>query len=236
MAAIGPAKTGLGTRLRVWYPLDGFRMSRPVGRSLPGIPPDRFRNTHMLTTTYHDMHATMTRGHAPMAADADAELVARYQRLLKSKYFPWTVHYHFQRRLGSGGQGMVYLTEHRGADGFTVPVAVKMFAPERYDDARGYDEAMDADRPRVRARRPDPAGQPAVRAEFRRSRPDPHDADGVGRRLRSPPPVGQGNAGSRQGPRQHSPLGVHQQRHRHGRTGADAVQTGRRGRDRAGML
>ena len=96
----------------------------------------------MLSTTYHDLQATMTRGHSTASADADAELVARYQRLVKSKYFPWTVHSHFQRRLGSGGQGIVYLTEHRGADGFTVPVAVKVFTPERYDDARAYDEAM----------------------------------------------------------------------------------------------
>lgn len=96
----------------------------------------------MLTTTYHDIHATMTCGHASDPADADAEMVARYQRLVKTKYFPWTIHSHFQRRLGSGGQGIVYLTEHRGADGFTVPVAVKVFAPERYDDARGYDDAM----------------------------------------------------------------------------------------------
>ncbi|HPM83762.1 MAG TPA: serine/threonine-protein kinase [Candidatus Anammoximicrobium sp.] len=95
----------------------------------------------MLTTTHHDIHATMTRGR-PDGPDADAELVARYQSLLKSKYFPWTVHHHFTRRLGAGGQGVVYLTEHRGADGFTVPVAVKMFAPERYEDARAYDEAM----------------------------------------------------------------------------------------------
>lgn len=83
----------------------------------------------------------MTRGRSE-AGGADAELVARYQSLLRSKYLPWTVHYHFSRRLGSGGQGVVYLTEHRGADGFTVPVAAKTFAPERYDDARGYDEAM----------------------------------------------------------------------------------------------
>ena len=96
----------------------------------------------MLSTTYHDLQATMTRGHSTASADADAELVARYQRLVKSKYFPWTVHSHFQRRLGAGGQGIVYLTEHRGADGFTVPVAVKVFTPERYDDARAYDEAM----------------------------------------------------------------------------------------------
>lgn len=96
----------------------------------------------MLTTTFHDLNATMTRGHASDMPDNGGELSARYQRLVKSKYFPWTIHSHFHRRLGAGGQGIVFLTEHRGADGFTVPVAVKVFAPERYDDARGYDEAM----------------------------------------------------------------------------------------------
>jgi serine/threonine-protein kinase len=46
------------------------------------------------------------------------------------------------RRLGSGGQGVVYLTEVRGADSFTVPVALKVFAPERYDNALAYDDAI----------------------------------------------------------------------------------------------
>jgi len=95
-----------------------------------------------LTTTYDDLNATMTHGHDFDPAEADSELVARYQRLIKTKYFPWTVHSHFHRRLGAGGQGIVFLTEHRGADGFAVPVAVKVFAPERYDEARAYDEAM----------------------------------------------------------------------------------------------
>src|SRR5438445_8831658 len=44
--------------------------------------------------------------------------------------------------LGSGGQGVVYLTERRGADDFTLPVAIKIFSPERYPDARCYDDAM----------------------------------------------------------------------------------------------
>jgi serine/threonine-protein kinase len=46
------------------------------------------------------------------------------------------------RRLGAGGQGVVYLSERRGTDNFTLPVAVKVFSPARYADARGYDEAM----------------------------------------------------------------------------------------------
>ena len=41
-----------------------------------------------------------------------------------------------------GGQGVVFLTERRGADGFTLPIALKIFSPERYNDARAYDDAM----------------------------------------------------------------------------------------------
>jgi serine/threonine-protein kinase len=44
--------------------------------------------------------------------------------------------------LGSGGQGVVFLGERRGADHFTLPVAVKVFSPDRYPDARAYDRAM----------------------------------------------------------------------------------------------
>lgn len=36
----------------------------------------------------------------------------------------------------------MYLTEYRGTDGFTVPVAMKIFSPERYAGARAYNEAM----------------------------------------------------------------------------------------------
>src|SRR5207244_8483738 len=45
--------------------------------------------------------------------------------------------------LGKGGQGVVYLSERRGADGFTLPVALKFFSPERYPDERGYRESME---------------------------------------------------------------------------------------------
>jgi serine/threonine-protein kinase len=54
----------------------------------------------------------------------------------------WTEHLRLMRLLGSGGQGVVYLSQRRGADGFTLPVALKIFSPERYEDARSYDEAM----------------------------------------------------------------------------------------------
>lgn len=95
----------------------------------------------MLTTTQHNINHAMTRGHEKVA-NFDADLVQRYQRFLQAKRFHWTVHHRLQKRLGAGGQGVVYLTELRGADGFTLPVALKVFTPECYEDGRAYDEAM----------------------------------------------------------------------------------------------
>jgi serine/threonine-protein kinase len=71
------------------------------------------------------------------------ELFERYEALISSQRLSWTQHLHLTRRLGSGGQGVVYLSERRGTDNFTLPVALKIFSPGRYDDARSYDEAME---------------------------------------------------------------------------------------------
>jgi serine/threonine-protein kinase len=95
----------------------------------------------MLTTTIHDINGTLTRGGHARSAKAN-ELVERYAALLEGQRLSWTTHLRLQRLLGSGGQGVVYLTERRGADGFALPVALKIFSPERYEDARAYDEAM----------------------------------------------------------------------------------------------
>ncbi len=73
---------------------------------------------------------------------SDQGLMEAYNNMLTPDRLNWTVHYHVTRRLGSGGQGVVYLAQQMGADGFTVPVALKIFDPSRYSDARTYDEAM----------------------------------------------------------------------------------------------
>jgi serine/threonine-protein kinase len=70
------------------------------------------------------------------------ELLAKYHDILDEQRFSWTVHHRLIRPLGSGGQGIVYLSERRGADSFTLPVALKIFSPERYEDTRAYEEAM----------------------------------------------------------------------------------------------
>jgi eukaryotic-like serine/threonine-protein kinase len=70
------------------------------------------------------------------------DLLARYQAVAAVPDLRWDAHYRMLRRLGAGGQGTVYLAERRGADGFTLPVALKAFSPEPYRDAAAYDEDM----------------------------------------------------------------------------------------------
>jgi serine/threonine protein kinase len=99
------------------------------------------KNTNMLTTTLAGINATATQGR-DTSAEGPVILTQRYQALLHDKRLNWTTHHRLLRLLGSGGQGMVYLSERRGTDGFTLPVAIKIFSPERYEDERKYDEAM----------------------------------------------------------------------------------------------
>lgn len=70
------------------------------------------------------------------------ELYERYERLCDKQYIGWTEHLRFRRLLGTGGQGVVYLSDRRGSDGFTLPVALKIFSPERFASQQSYDQAM----------------------------------------------------------------------------------------------
>ena len=70
------------------------------------------------------------------------ELMRRYERVLQEKRHSWTSHLRLLTKLGAGGQGVVYLTERRGSDGFTLPVALKVFSPERYATPVHYDSDM----------------------------------------------------------------------------------------------
>src|SRR4051794_9860972 len=71
------------------------------------------------------------------------ELLVNYLSLVQQQKLGWTEHLRLSRVLGRGGQGIVYLSERRGADNFTLPVALKFFSPERFPDERTYREAME---------------------------------------------------------------------------------------------
>lgn len=70
------------------------------------------------------------------------DLMTRYSGLLQEPRLSWIESHRRLRRLGEGGQGVVYLCERLGADHFTIPVAIKVFSPERYDSISAYDNAM----------------------------------------------------------------------------------------------
>src|SRR5215203_3426813 len=95
----------------------------------------------MNSTTYLLGSPTLTLDGSPTRRCPD-ELLERYQAVLDDQRMSWTEHLHLTKLLGSGGQGVVYLSERRGTDKFSLPVALKIFSPARYQDARNYDEAM----------------------------------------------------------------------------------------------
>lgn len=95
-----------------------------------------------MNTTVIQQSKTLTfHGDAP-AVKENAALCSRYDELVQSDRLGWTEHLRLKSLLGTGGQGVVYLSERRGADGFTLPVALKFFSPERYASERAYDDAM----------------------------------------------------------------------------------------------
>ncbi len=94
-----------------------------------------------MTTTFQGLQPTVSLDskapHRP-----PTELSNRYNEILEGKRFSWTSHFHLLRQLGRGGQGVVYLSEQRGPEGFKLPIALKIFSPVPFEDARGYNVAM----------------------------------------------------------------------------------------------
>ncbi len=95
----------------------------------------------LFRTTGDDLAPTVTHD-GEFVENQCQELVEYYEQLLREARLSWTTHLRLMRRLGSGGQGVVYLTERRGSDGFTLPVALKIFSPERYRSPALYDADM----------------------------------------------------------------------------------------------
>lgn len=95
----------------------------------------------MYSTTRFEPNPTLT-AEGKHRTTTDPKLLANYDELTRADKVAWTGHFRLRRMLGSGGQGEVYLSDYRGIDGFTVPVAIKVFSPERYSTASAYAEAM----------------------------------------------------------------------------------------------
>jgi serine/threonine protein kinase len=90
------------------------------------------------TVSYHPDFPTGDGPFVPWEGD----LLARYQSIVNAQNLDWKRHYRKLRQLGSGGQGVVFLSELQGADQFRLPVALKLFSPESYRDAEAYEDDM----------------------------------------------------------------------------------------------
>lgn len=104
----------------------------------------------MSTTLIYEGTRTLTWGGHP-STHCSEELLGAYRQLVAEPRLSWTTHHRLIRLLGEGGQGTVYLSERRGTDEFTLPVALKIFSPERFANDRAYDESM-AEMAKVAAR------------------------------------------------------------------------------------
>lgn len=100
-----------------------------------------FDGKTLFNTAADDLSPTVTQD-GEIVENQCGELCQRYDQILLEKRHSWTTHLRLLKRLGSGGQGVVYLTERRGSDGFTLPVALKVFSPERYATPSHYDSDM----------------------------------------------------------------------------------------------
>lgn len=87
------------------------------------------------TASYHSsLDRTAVRRRGP--------LISRYDEIIEEGGLTWLTRCRDPQLLGRGGQGVVYLATRQGADGFSLPVALKAFSPESYRDDDAYDLDM----------------------------------------------------------------------------------------------
>lgn len=77
------------------------------------------------------------------ASTHPGSLIERYEAIVHARRVQWTTYHRFERELGSGGQGVVYLSFRKGADGFNQPIAMKVFSPERFPNSATYQKSME---------------------------------------------------------------------------------------------
>ena len=94
----------------------------------------------MSSTYYITSHTPAVDG--AQGTTCEQETIDRYKALIAEQRITWTETHRFIQLLGAGGQGVVYLTERRGTDHFTLPVAMKIFTPEPFKTQQAYEAAM----------------------------------------------------------------------------------------------
>jgi serine/threonine protein kinase len=68
----------------------------------------------------------------------DTDLLGHYHAILSGAATNWATRCHDFRLVGRGGQGVVFLARSEGADGFAIPIALKVYSPEPYRTSAAY--------------------------------------------------------------------------------------------------
>ncbi|MCA9080438.1 MAG: protein kinase, partial [Planctomycetaceae bacterium] len=71
-----------------------------------------------------------------------ARLNSRYAEIVNQDAVDWNIRYVLTQRLGSGGQGVVFLTDREGAFGVNFRLALKFHRPEGYPTEASYRQEM----------------------------------------------------------------------------------------------
>jgi serine/threonine-protein kinase len=79
---------------------------------------------------------------SPSQTSLAPSLEDKYSQLLQAQQVKYASRRQLIRPLGSGGQGVVYLSYRSGMEGFSLPVALKLFSPNPYDSDRHYQRDM----------------------------------------------------------------------------------------------
>ena len=81
--------------------------------------------------------AAPTRTVGELASETQA-LAEQFDRMLNQDEISWEVAYRLVKKLGSGGQGVVFLAHRTGAFDVVFRLALKFFRPTGYPDAESY--------------------------------------------------------------------------------------------------
>lgn len=128
----------------LWIDLKSQYRENAVLQIRPTAPIDLNRIPPLETeqsTQYYEKTLTRT-FHDSGASGCSDMLLGKYNALLERQHVHWDEDIHFKQLLGRGGQGVVFLSEQQGTDGFMLPVAIKIMSPERFPSDKVYEDEM----------------------------------------------------------------------------------------------
>jgi serine/threonine-protein kinase len=127
----------------LWYDFKTLYRSRTTSNMSRRKYPIGIPSPNLSDSTTKIFERTMTHAASVQPFEGcSEELRNNYYELLDQQRVQWQEDIRFTKMLGQGGQGFVFLSDLRGSDGFVLPVAIKVFSPERFGSDTLYEGEM----------------------------------------------------------------------------------------------